>query len=237
MTELVLSNATTFFSGSLEKLFKTAKKYGFRYVEIVPYRWTAPAEVRRLVIKYQVQVAGVLLPVVWQSVFKAIESTPVIEEKIAYPIVQFYLGNAVDSPAVAIAQEFSEQRPYFVIHSNIAAEMGLEKFQNLQSQFHVVIENIPNDPQLIKNGVFDHNHFIRSRLEFPSLDIFETYRQAQPEVIHISYDNFLPAGLPNQKQQEELKQLLKIHQPRYITIETNPLVSIRKAKRLLDQIL
>ena len=102
----------------------------------------------------------------------------------------------------------------------------------------MVIENIPDDPQLAKNGVFDHNHFIQARQRYyPHLNIFEAYRQAQPEVIHISYDNLLPAGLPNQKQQEELKELLKIHQPQYITIETNPLVSIRKAKQLLDQII
>ena len=207
-------------------------------MEIAPYRWTRPDQVRHLVNKYQVHLAGIHLPFVWQSMFKAMGSTPVIQEKIAYPLIQFYLGNVVNSPAVAIAQEFSKERPYFLIHSNIASEMGPDKFQALQSQYHVAIENIPEDRHLSTHGVFDHNHFIHSRQRyFPNLDIFEAYKQARPEVIHISYDNLLPASLPNVQQQEELKQLLKIHQPKYITIETNPLISIKKGKLLLEKIL
>jgi len=236
--QLVLSNATSFFFG-LEKLFKNAKKYGFKYVEIVPYRWTTPEEVKRLVNKYQIRVAGVHLPFIWQSLLKAIKNTPVIQEKISYPIVHYYLGAADDSPAAAIAKEFSEQPPYFVVHSNIATEMGSEKFKYLlESGFHVVIENVPEDRKLAKSGVFDHNHFIQARRRYyPNLDILEAYKQALPEVIHISYDHLLPAGLPNAREQNELKQLLKIHQPRYIVMETNPLVSIKKGRLLLEKIL
>ena len=65
--ELVLSNTTTFFTGRMESLFKKAKKYGFKYLEIVPYRWTTPEEILALEKKYQIQVAGIHMPLWWNK--------------------------------------------------------------------------------------------------------------------------------------------------------------------------
>ena len=70
--ELVLSNTTTFFSGRLENVFKKAKKHGFKYLEILPYRWTNPAEVLNLEKKYQIQVVGIHLPQWWSGSLRQI---------------------------------------------------------------------------------------------------------------------------------------------------------------------
>lgn len=239
MSDLVLSNATSFFSGNLEKLFKNAHKYGFKYVEIAPYRWSKPRQIIDLQKQYGVIVAGIHLPMTsWQNTFREeLKKKKGLWIKFTTMLLRFYMGNSTENPGIKIAEDLADTKPYFLIHSDIAEQIG-GNLAELEKKFHVVIENIPENPNLIKGGVFDHNHFIQSRKLFPSLDIFEAYKQAGPEVIHISYDKgLLPAFLPNDKEQTELKQLLKIYQPKYITIETNPLVSIKKGKLLLEKIL
>ena len=51
-TELVLSNTTTFFGGNIEAIFKKAVKHGFKYIELVPYRWVTPEQVIGLEKEY-----------------------------------------------------------------------------------------------------------------------------------------------------------------------------------------
>ncbi len=236
--ELVLSNATTFFSGNLEKLFKKAKRLGFKYVEIAPYRWTRPEQILDLQKKYAITVAGIHLPFTsWgQSIWQELKHRKGLWNKFFIIIFRFYLGNVAKNPAIQIAEQLSATKPYFLIHSDVVSEIG-PKITELRKRFHVVIENIPGDHTLTSGGVFDHNHFILSRRQYPKLNIMELYKQARPEIIHISYDNPIPASFPNAREQEELKQLLKIHQPRYITIETNPLTNVKKGKLLLEKIL
>lgn len=236
MLDLVLSNTTSFFSGNLEALFRNAKKYGFRYVEIIPYRWTRPEQILKWQEKYGVTVAGVHLPTAsWdRSAWQEFRQARGLWGKFWTLVLRVYLGNAQASPGLKIASALGS--PYVLIHQDVAQQM-LEKFTEVTRDFHVVIENIPSQPVLAPRGVFDHGHFNESRRADPSLDIYESYRQAQPEVIHISYNSRFVHLLPGPQEQEELKRLLKLHQPRYVTIETNPLVSIRKGKNLLSTIL
>ena len=234
--ELVLSNTVSFFSGNIEILFKKAKKYGFGYLEIIPYRWNTAEQILNLQKIYNIKVAGVHMPsITWQGGWlELLRKKNSLWEKFWSLVFYAYLGKAINSPGIKIASRLNS--PYLLIHSNIAKEMG-ERFQEFQTNFHVVIENIPADKALFPGGMFDHGHFNESRLKTPSLDLDKLYGEAKPEGIHISYNSHFVHLLPDEKEQTELKQLLRIHQPKYIVIETNPLVSVKKAKLLLEKIL
>src|SRR3990167_9406600 len=211
MPDLVLSNTTSFFSGNIEQVFKNAKKYGFKYVEIVPYRWITAQQILSLQKKYGVTVAGIHLPVWWDASLRQIlREKPGALEKLFSCIFQVYLGDAKTSPGLKIAKALAYLDPYVLIHSNLALEMGPE-FENITSQFRVVVENIA------------------------CLDALATYQLVTPEVVHISYNSRFNHLLPDEKEQEELRAMLRLHKPKYLVIETNPLVSIKKAKKLLDQ--
>lgn len=234
--ELVLSNTTSFFSGKIESLFKNAKKYGFKYVEVVPYRGNTPRQILNLQKQYAVTVAGVHLPnTSWDSsVWPEIKQAEGLWEKIWTAVFHAYLGNVEQNPGIQITSAL--ENPYLLIHSNVAAQMG-DKFNRLSRQFHVVVENVPGDTALFPGGIFDHGHFNETRQDFPNLNLLALYEQAKPEIIHISYNSRFIHLLPNHKEQAELKQLLKVHQPKYMILETNPLVSIKKGKALLDKII
>lgn len=255
--ELVLSNTTSFFIGGLPALFKNAKKYGFKYVEIVPYRWTTPGQILDLSKKYSIQVAGIHMPTWWnQDIWQELKHREGILEKFFALIFNFYLRGAEKNPWRQIMQALAPQSPYLLIHTNVVYEMG-EGFDEVAKTFRVVIENIPFsshrqlefywnphkiDQEMKARGlttglVFDAGHFDQTRQKLPYLELLEIYRQISPEAIHISYNSRGIHLLPNKKEQEELKTLLKIRAPKYIVLETNPLVSIKKGKKLLDDLL
>ena len=253
--ELVLSNTTSFFSGNIENLFKNARKYGFHYIEIVPSRGIKPEQILSLQNRYGVKVAGIHLPTVWsETLMKTIKEKPGLFEQFFAVVFNFYLGKAKYSPGMDIARTLADQRPYLLIHSNVVKELSAE-FEPIAKEFHTVAENIPrvygHDPllwdpvtiqnQLVPRGlkglVFDVGHYNQTMQDLPELNLFEMYQQIAPEVIHISYNSLLIHLLPNKKEQEDLKKLLQIHQPKYITIETNPLISIKKGKLLLEKII
>ncbi len=256
--ELVLSNTTSFFLGGMPALFRNAKKYGFKYVEIIPYRWTTPKQILDLAKKYDIQIAGIHMPTWWnQSMGQELRRREGILEKFFALIFNFYLSGAEKNPWRQIMRALAPQNPYLLIHTNVVYEMEGE-FDETAKTFHVAIENIPfsSHRQLefywnpvkinqemnargltTSNLVFDVGHFDQTRKKLPSLDLLEIYRQISPEVIHISYNSRGIHLLPNKKEQEELKTLLQIHAPKYIVIETNPLVSIQKAKKLLEGII
>ena len=145
MPDLVLSNTTSFFSGNIEQVFKNAKKYGFKYVEIVPYRWITAQQILSLQKKYGVTVAGIHLPVWWDASLRQIlREKPGALEKLFSCIFQVYLGDAKTSPGLKIAKALAYLDPYVLIHSNLALEMGPE-FENITSQFRVVVENIASE--------------------------------------------------------------------------------------------
>ncbi|MDP3741378.1 MAG: hypothetical protein Q8R08_03585 [bacterium] len=238
-SDLVLSNATTFFSGNIEKVFQKAKKYGFRFLEILPYRWTRTEEILNLEARYNIKVVGIHLPPGKPKNFL---------EKILNPFWVFYLGRAKQSPGWDIAQAFKRQKRdfYLLCHSDLIAELDNKLFSDLP----IVIENIPYyggkypevlwDPiQILQTHpqtklVFDPGHFSSTPRAAKLLQI---YPVLQPEAIHIGYNNFPPHLLPNQKEREELKMMLEIHRPRYIVLETNPLVSVKKGKKILDALI
>ena len=235
--ELVLSNTTSFFIGGLKAAFVNAKRYGFKYLEIIPYRGSTSGEILNWQKIYGIRVVGVHLPnTSWQATWlEEIKNTTSLWTKFWYPVFHAYLNNASQNPGLDIISAL-ETRPYLVIHSDIADQMG-DKFQKISKNFHVVVENIPGDIKLFPGGVFDHGHFNETRQELAELNLSELYRKSRPEIIHISYNSLFNHLLPNRQEQEELKQLLKIHTPKYIVIETNPLVSIKKGKHMLEKII
>lgn len=256
MIELVLSNTTSFFSGNIENLFKNARRYGFKYVEILPYRWVSPQQILKLEKQYGVETAGIHMPVWWNKTLWQHMARQKNFLNAFFPIFwQIYLGDAQHNPGLALASALSRRRPYVLFHTNVVEDMGA-KFDEIARRFHTVIENIPYhrdhdeffwNPIAVKKEmerrgltvgqVFDAGHFNQSRIDRPDLNLEETYSTAKPEVIHISYNSESIHILPNEKEQAELKKLLAIHRPRYITLETNPLVSIQKGKLLLEKIL
>ena len=251
--ELVLSNTTSFFIGGMPALFRNARRYGFKYVEIVPYRWTTPQQIIDLANRYSVQVAGIHLPAIWDKpVMQQVRDKHELLDKFFTIVFHCYLGQAANNPATAIAHSLPQQ-PYLLIHSNVAIEME-SKFEELSSRFHTVVENIPYKyesnpaywdpltiekelrPRGMKALVFDPGHYDLS-LAHAKLGMIEAYQYSRPEVVHISYNSTWIHLLPNKKEQTELVSMLRIHQPRYIVIETNPLVSIKKGKALLEKII
>lgn len=245
MPELVLSSTTSFFSGRIENVFKNAEKYGFKYVEIVPYRWTRPADILKLEKKYGVQVAGIHLPTTWQtSYLSLVPRQKTLFGKFAFLLFYFYLGDIRHNPGLEIAKSLPS-RPYVIFHTNLVREMG-EKFEEIAREVNAVVENIPYqenpapffwDPRAIPyKQVLDVGHFNQTREKLPDLNFLEIYRAAPPEVIHISYNRWFVHLLPDEKEQQELAAVLKISAPKYITIETNPLVSIEKGKEMLEKI-
>lgn len=250
--ELVLSNATTFFSGRLENVFKKAKKHGFKYLEILPYRWTTPEEILALEKKYQIQVVGIHLPQWWSgSLRQIIKKQSKIYEQLLSLAGDLFVGSVVKNPSLKIAEILKKQNRdfYLLFHANLVWQARSE-FLKLTKQFAAAIENIPYhkkyplvywDPLKIKEAypaiqiAFDIGHF-ETVPNFAS-KLLETYAQIKPAIIHISYGNFPPHILPNQKQQAELKEMLQIHQPKYIVLETNPLVSVKRGKKFLEKII
>jgi len=254
--QLLLSSTTSFFFGGIKAAFQNARKYGFDGLEIIPYRWTRPEEILELEKQYQVKVMGIHLPQWWQkSLGEAFRAEPTLFEKLLVPLWQYALGVAKNSVGLAIARSLEERRPYLLVHSNVTEEAGGE-FLPLAKTFNVVIENIPYypkssptlwDPAQIKQKnqeaglhsgvVFDPGHLRSAIKQVPGTNPIELYRQARPEIIHISYNSGGIHILPNAKEQTQLRQMLQIHKPRYIVLETNPWVSIRKGKRLLEELL
>ncbi|MDP3993734.1 MAG: hypothetical protein U1C57_01470 [Candidatus Doudnabacteria bacterium] len=238
MVKLVLSNTTTFFSGRIESVFKKAKKNGFKYVEIIPYRWTTAQEVSNLEKKYGVQVAGIHMPQYWLRNPKS---------SIFNLVFGFYLGGAANSPGFAITKSLSNRRPYLLFHANVADEMG-DKSREISHQFHTLVENIPyrtNYPENYWNPVvskesgfvFDPGHYKETPTDIPHPDMLEVYEKTLPEVVHISYNTWFQHVLPDKKEQDELRRCFSIHRPRYLVLETNPLVSVKKGKAMLEKLI
>lgn len=229
MPELVLSNTTTFFSGKIERVFKLARKLGFKYLEIIPYRWTDLAQILTLEKKYGVQVAGIHMPQWWQK--------PKLD--LFTPLWALYLGGAVKNPALNIARGLSRigREFYLLFHTNLAREAGSD-FQRIAEQYHVVLENMPGETAHNPISVFDTNHFRYTMKKRPGLNMIDAYQTIKPEIIHISYDH-LPMlhALPDEAEQDELKKMLARHKPKYIVLETNPWVSAKKGKLILEKII
>lgn len=258
--ELVLSNTTSFFGGNIETVFKNAKRFGFKYLEIIPYAWVSPEEILKLQEKYQVQIAGIHLPPVWKkrTFLEAFAKGQGIISKFFNLIWKIYLGEVESNPGLKLAKILQEKshKPYLLIHTNIVDELK-DEFASITSSFHIVVENIIYDedfpefywePRTAKSllqekripvgWAFDPAHYLYAIKKFPHLDMLETYKQISPEVIHIGYDNaFIPHLLPNKKERDRLTQMFKIHQPKYVVIESNPLVSIKKARKLLEELI
>ena len=261
--ELVLSNTTTFFSGKVEAVFRKAKKYGFKFLEILPYRWTTPEQILTLTKKYDIRIAGIHMPEWWNMpLLQVAKHRDNILQKILMFVWNIYLGAGAKNSGLSIAEALSKKQqnssPYLLFHSNLVLEMG-KGFDVIANHFHAVIENLPYqknltpfhwDPIVIQKDmqsrgiqagiVFDHGHLLQTiekQLKLKA-DILQTYRQTRPEIVHISYDSSgILHSLPNEVEQRELIQMLKIHTPRYIVIETNPLVNVGKAKKLLEKII
>ena len=253
--ELVLSNTTSFFTGAISTVFRNAKKYGFKYVEIVPYRWTTPEQIAALETKYGVAVAGIHMSTWWnKSMKEVLAERPGLSEKLLALVFSAYLGDGAKNPGLAIAEALEDKKPYVLFHTITVSHLK-EEFEKLTSRFHVVTENVPREPgypqwfwdpiiakaTLERRGlaglVFDPGHFGETLRVMTHLNTLEAYKKSQPEIIHISYNSRIRHLLPNKQEQEELKQMLQAHVPRYIVIETNPFVSIKKGKELLDKII
>lgn len=255
--ELVLSNTTSFFLGGIPALFKNAQKFGFKYVEIIPYRWTRTEQISKFVNLTGIHIAGIHLAQWWNRTFwQELRKPASVLEKIFILIWEIYLGGAAKSPAWQIAQNPGQTKPYVLLHSDIIPEMGWHALKQISSQFRVVIENIPYhsrhprffwdlleiNAELKKHDIsaglaFDIGHFQETLKSLPNLDLTKIYELAKPTILHISYNGSFIHTLPNRKEQQELKNLLKLHSPQFITLETNPLISIKKGKELLEKII
>lgn len=253
---LVLSSTTSFFFGGIRAAFQNAAKYGFKYLEIIPYRWSDPQKILELQKKYGVKVAGIHLTQWWgRSVWQMLREKPGFWEKLFVLVWQFYLGDSAKNPGWQIAQKLDD-RPYLVIHADVAAHMG-ENLKTLARKFNLAIENLQYEPAYPKfywhaealkkemtaradsqiNFVFDPGHFGLKPIPPNTPSLAEAYQILKPEVVHVGYHNGAYHTLPNPQEQEELKKLLQIHPPRYLVLETNPLVSIQKSKKILENIL
>ncbi len=262
--ELVLSNTTTFFSGNIESVFRKAKKHGFKFLEILPYRWTTPEQILRLTKKYDIQIAGIHMPEWWNMpLLEVVKRKGGILQKILTFVWNIYLGAGVKNSGLKIAEAVGQNQqnysPYVLFHPNLVLEMG-DAFDPITKRFHTVVENLPyhkNDnvtdfhwnPVTIQRNmqkrglatgiVLDAGHFMQTIERQPKLglNIIQTYQQIRPEIVHISYNNGALHTLPNEKEQADLIQMLRIHSSRYIVIETNPLINAGSAKTLLDEII
>lgn len=227
MSEIVLSNTTTFFTGRLESVFKKAKKYGIRYLEILPYRWTTPAEVLNLEKKYNIQIAGIHLPLWWEA---PPNSRGSLSDSVFQAVCNFFLGSGRTSSAFAIAEALAPRAPYLLVHSDMIPDMGAE-FQSLKKKFHVVVENVPGEASIPQ--VFDPGHYGRQA------EMYKTYEKSSPEIFHVSYDHGPPYfhDLPDAREEEEMQKLFQIHQPKYVVLETYPWVSAKKGIALLRKMI
>src|SRR3989338_3472321 len=254
--QLLLSNTSSFFFGGIKAAFQNARKYGFDGLEIIPYRWTSPGEILSLEKRYGIKVAGIHLPPWWnKNLWQAVREPSSLFEKTLAPVWHLFLCSARNSAGLAIARVLAERKPYVLMHSNVTVEAANE-FSALTKAFDIVVEKLTYYPQYAPplwdpglarqknqaNGVrcglvFDPGHFSRAVAKLPGTNPVETYKQARPEIIHISYNSATVHGLPNSEEQKELQAMLKIHQPRYIVLETNPFVSIKKGKEMLDRLL
>ena len=257
--ELVLSNTTTFFSGNIERVFKKAKKHGFKYLEIIPYRWTNPANILSLERKYNIKVVGIHMPEQWkQSLWREIKQRKLLLEKLIPILFWFYLQKAPKNPGFELARILQEngRSPYLLFHSDLLPEIG-KSIKLIAQKFNLAIENAPHqnnlpseafDPVIIRETlkrlnknifVFDPAHYKETVKSIPSLSLVQAYKRTKPDVLHIGYNDNLPFmhALPNNKSQKELVEMLRLHSPKYIVIETNPLVSVKKAKALIERLI
>jgi len=259
--KLVLSNTTTFFSGNIEQVFKKAKKHGFKYLEILPYRWTRPEEVLRLEQKYKIRVAGIHMPEQWdKSLKKYIKQRPGTLAKLLPLLFRIYLGPAAINPGFRLSNLLHRhgQNPYLLFHSDLILEMGDKIFKKIANQYNLFIENAPYqkgvpentiNPLSIqkklkevgkeRNIILDPAHLKGSTKKIYKLNLLQIYKQIKPRIIHIGYNDYgwFMHSLPNKKNQKELVQMLHIHMPEYIVLETNPLVSVKKGKEMIESIL
>jgi len=257
--KLVLSNTTTFFSGNIENVFKKAKKHGFNYLELLLYRWTDPESILALERKYNIEVAGIHMPEQWkQPLWHEIKQRKKLLEKLLPVLFWFYLEKAPKNPGFDLARILQEngRNPYLLFHSDLLPEIGKE-IKLIAEKFNLAIENAPYqknlpgeafDPVVIRETlkrlnknifVFDPAHYKETVKSTPSLSLIQTHEKTKPDVLHIGYNDYLPFmhALPNSKSQKELVEMLRLHSPEYIVIETNPLVSVKKAKALLERLI
>lgn len=246
-SQLVLSNTATFFGGNIEALFRKARKYGFQYLEVIPYRWNTPQQILNLERKYDLKVVGIHLPPnSWDdSLSKILSTKHGLWEKFFTSVWHFYLGKARISPALKIASAL-QNLSYVVVHANVMRDMGQE-FESLGKRLPLLVENLPYEssyPELFWNpaklpcpSLFDPGHFLQTLQTKTELHILEVYEQIKPRVIHISYNTHFHHLLPDLREQREFIEMLKIHRPEFVTIETNPLVNPGKGKRLLEKLI
>lgn len=257
--ELVLSNTTAFFLGNLSATFRHAKRLGFKYLELVPYRWTTVRQVLSLEKQYGVKAVGIHMPEWWtaKGFRKALLTHPEFKERLFAILWEFYLGPGKTNPGLDLARQFLREKRkfYLLFHTDLALGMG-QAFEEIAKTFPVAIENIPYhhsrtaflwDPREIRKTMrhkelqtrlaFDIGHFEQSIQTFPQISMLETYAEIKPELIHISYNSSGIHTLPNPREQAELVQMLRRHAPQYIVIETNPFVDLRKGKQLLDKLI
>lgn len=261
-SKLVLSNATTFFTGSIEAVFKKAKKHGFQYLEIIPYRWTTTKQILNLEKQYQIEVVGIHLPLWWNKSLKQVIQNYKLNKLMSLMILpfmimwNFYLGGGENNPSLKIAEALQTKhgrKPYLVVHTNLIPE--IKNFNALARKFDVAIENFPGgaahaqnliNPISIKQNyktnelnakiVFDSGHYKITTTKLPNLtNIIDAYKTVKPEILHIGYKSY--HILPDKNEYAELKQMLLLHSPEYIVIETNPLVSVNKARQMFEALL
>lgn len=230
--ELVLSNTTTFFRGNIEAVFKKAKKHGFRFLELLPYRWNTPEQIYNLSREYGIEIAGIHMPPLREK-----EKTGFFDQ-----LWNFYLGSAEAGPGIPLAELLIEAKqnpvPYVLFHADLIEKVPQQEREKLQNNLRLAIENVPGKPLQAPLLVFDPSHYLRSPHRRPEQDIAEIYRELAPEVLHISFD-YPPLfhTLPKIAEQKALARMLKAHKPRYIVLETNPAVSVKRAKRLIGDLL
>lgn len=230
--ELVLSNTTTFFGGNIEAVFKKARRLGFKFLELLPYRWNTPEQIYNLSQEYGIRVAGIHLPPSWEK-----EGNGLFGK-----VWNFYLGPAKSNPGLALAEMLTEGKqtpaPYVLFHADLIEKVPGELRANFQNNFRLAIENVPGVPVKAPITIFDPSHYLLSPHRQQEKDIVEIYRQLEPEAVHISFD-YPPQlhTLPKIEEQKTLARMLKAHKPRYIVIETNPAVNVKKAKALISDIL
>lgn len=153
----------------------------------------------------------------------------------------FYLGPAKSSPGIHLAETLMETKqnpvPYLLFHADLVEQVPPEEQARLKNNFRLAIENVSRQPLKPPIMIFDPSHYLLSPHRHPEKDIAEIYRQLEPEVLHVGFD-YPPLlhALPKPREQRLLLRMLKLWQPRYIVIETNPAVSVKKAKTLLEDI-
>lgn len=236
--KLVLSSTTTFFTGSMEAVFKKARQHGFRYLEILPYRWTTAAEILALEKKYGIQVAGIHLPLPWEKTFNPFNLA-------INTITAFYIGAGNLKPGFHIADALSARRPYLLFHSDLVWQ-DKKRFDEAKKTYNAVIENLSEkpampprlwDPEQISETspmIFDPAHYGVGRH-----DLLDKYRKIKPLGIHLAFDHGFPLyhDIPDARETGLVKQMLQIHTPEYLILECYPWTDIAKGKKIMDDLI